>query len=253
MVQNKCDRLEMQIVDDILGNLTEEAHRTLHHHLATCHDCRRRYDEWRRHLQDASNTTPSPRVYHRLRRRVRWQYVRRTWFRPAAVMASVASGATVALLFAVVSLFQTQMPTVSSSSVTESPVLGTPRPHAIVRDARTVSFPISSQQARSMGVYGHVWINGHTDEMFFRVHGLITDRNHDYQVWLVKAVQRENAGLLQMTGEFAELYTRGQNIREVQFISISKEPKGGSVKPTTPEMILFDFVPVHNVAGPRPE
>ena len=98
MVQNKCDRLEMQIVDDILGNLTEEAHRTLHHHLATCHDCRRRYDEWRRHLQDASNTTPSPRVYHRLRRRVRWQYVRRTWFRPAAVMASVASGATVALL-----------------------------------------------------------------------------------------------------------------------------------------------------------
>jgi anti-sigma-K factor RskA len=253
MDRNKCDLSEIQIVDDILGNLPPEASRTLQQHLASCPSCRQLYQEWRHLLQERPETAPSPRVYRRLGRRMRRRHIRRKWFRPANVMGFVSAAAAMVLMTGIFSLYREQPPSVPSSPSAEQPPHAEHLPHAMVLDARTISFPIASQHARSAGVYGHVWVNGYTDEVFFRVRGLVDDQEHDYQVWLIKAVRRENAGLLRMEGEFAELYSQGQNIREVKLISISKEPKGGSAAPTAPEMILVDFISVHNVPGTRPE
>jgi anti-sigma-K factor RskA len=41
--------------------------------------------------------------------------------------------------------------------------------------------------------------------------------------------------------EYGELYLQQRKIQEVQQISISREPKGGSLYPTTGDTILVDF------------
>lgn len=268
MNRNRCDVSEMQIVDDLLGHLPEDERRALRRHAAACPVCRQRYEEWRQCLQNAQNepypspsatasvATPPLRAYRRLRRRVLLRHVRRKWFRPGHVMGLVSAATAVALIIGMFSLFREQAPSAPLLPPATAENTAWPAehpPHALFLDARTISLPVSSEHARAAGVYGHVWVNGYTGEMFFRLQGLMHDQDHDYQVWLIKALRRENAGLLHMDGDFAELYTRGQNIREVQTISVSKEPKGGSAAPTAPEMILLDFLPAHNGPQTRPE
>lgn len=253
MDRSKCNVSEIQIVDAILGHLSEEDHHVWQQHLATCDDCQRRVQEWRQHLLGAPNHLPSSRVYRRLSRRVRLRNLQRKWFRPAPIMGAACAATVMVLLAGMFSLYQEQPPSVPPTASSNLSTHAEHLPLSMVLDARTISFPIASQHAQSAGIYGQVWVNGHTDEMFFRLQGLIHDQEHDYQVWLIKSIHRENAGLLQMDGKYAELYTQGQNLRDVKFISVSKEPKGGSIAPTAPEIILLDFIPVHNVPGPRPE
>lgn len=259
-----CNVPEIRIVDLLLGHLPAEDARRLQRHVAACPECQKRCAEWRRHLpqadaaespERASPSLPAPRAYRRLYRRLLLRHLRRKWFRPARVMGLLSVAAAVILAVGIVSLFRGQpaVPPIPESPAADAPWPGEHAPAALFLDARTISLPVTSEHARSAGVYGQIWLNGHTEEMFFRLYGLVIDRDHDYQVWVIKALRRENAGLLHMDGEFAELYTQVPNIHEVQTISVSREPKGGSDEPTAPELILVDFPPLHNHPILRPE
>ncbi len=236
MDREKCKQYEVAIVDSIMGNLPPDCTEALQQHLATCPSCTELYKEWRELLEDGKEATPSVHLYQRLKRSVTRQKVKNKIFRPSTFWGIVSVATAILLFIGIHTLYQEKTRMNSFAQLVDEHL-----PPSMFMDARTVQYTISPQNGPLIGVHGNIWVNGHTDEVFFRVHGLKEDTEHDYQVWLIKSVNRENAGLLDIVGEYAEFYSQGQNIHEVQHISISKEPKGGSDYPTTPDVILLDL------------
>ncbi|MGI6328562.1 MAG: hypothetical protein ACOX1I_06370 [Dethiobacteria bacterium] len=114
-------------------------------------------------------------------------------------------------------------------------------PHFVTYDTDTVQYLIDPQKGRLSSINGIIWVNSNRDELYCFVQNLEDNAYYDYQIWLIKPVRRENGGLLRIMDQYGELYLHQKNIQEIQQISISQEPKGGSLYPTTDDTILVDF------------
>jgi anti-sigma factor RsiW len=59
MNSSQCKQFEIEIIDDILGNLPLKRAQALQYHLAQCSSCKRLYGEWSELLKDDTRVHPS--------------------------------------------------------------------------------------------------------------------------------------------------------------------------------------------------
>ncbi|MEW5920226.1 MAG: anti-sigma factor [Bacillota bacterium] len=232
----QCKHFELEIVDDLLGNLPVIRRKALQYHLAECVPCRKAYEEWRQILNENISAAPSARLYRRLKNAFLFRQIKRRLLRPSLLRGAVA---VAVMLLIGIAASQGKMPLYSWEQL--PPVTARDIPLFVINDPKTVQYPIILQEGQLTGISGIIWVNRHRDEIYCYVYGLENNAGYDYQIWLIKAVQREDGGLLRITGKYGELYLRQRNIHEVLQISISLEPEGGSLYPTAEDTILVNF------------
>ena len=247
MNSSQCQQFEIEIVDDILGNLSSKRAQALQDHLAQCSSCRKLYGEWSELLKDDIRVSPSAQLYKRLRKYyMRRQANRKTLQTSASTIWGAASVALIGMLILALVTIQGRQPLDSL----EQPPVGTKNipsfvaedmPRFVTDDTETVEYLIEPQKGRLSSINGIIWVNSNRDELYCFVQNLEDNGYYDYQIWLIKPVKRENGGLLRIMDQYGELYLHQKNIQEIQQISISQEPKGGSLYPTTDDTILVDF------------
>lgn len=232
-----CKQFEIEIVDDILGNLPLNRSQTLQNHLAECRSCLKLHKEWQEILQGDISLEPSIYLYKRLKKHFILRQVKCKLLRPAFLW-SAASLAVIGFFILAIILIQGKQPLNPREQL---PIASEDIPYFVINDAKTVQYPINPQKGQLDSINGFIWVNDHLDELYCYMENLEINEGHDYQIWLINSVKRENGGLLRMMEAYGELYLQKRNIHEVEQISISLEPKGGSLKPTTDDTILIDF------------
>ncbi len=237
MNPTQCRQFEIEIVDDILGNLPSIRSQALQEHLAECGSCRKLYAEWHNILEDDSNVEPTVYLYRRLKNRILRRQVKRKLLNPA-VLWSTASIIVIGMFILAVTTIQSRLPLDSWERL---PIATEDIPSFVTDDKKTVQYMINPQKGQLSGINGIIWVNGRRDEVYCYMQNVENNAGYDYQIWLVKPVKKENGGLLRVMEQYGELYLQQRNIQEVQQISISLEPKGGSLFPTTDDTILVDF------------
>ena len=247
MNSSQCKQFEIEIVDDILGNLSSKRAQALQDHLAQCSSCRKLYGEWSELLKDNTRVHPSVQLYKSLRKYyMHRQANRKTLQTSASTIWGAASVALIGMLILALVTIQGRQP---SDSWEQPPVgakdipsfVAEDMPHFVTYDTDTVQYLIDPQKGRLSSINGIIWVNSNRDELYCFVQNLEDNAYYDYQIWLIKPVRRENGGLLRIMDQYGELYLHQKNIQEIQQISISQEPKGGSLYPTTDDTILVDF------------
>jgi len=233
----ECKQFEIEIVDEILGNLPSNSSRALQNHLDRCRSCRKLYGEWLKILKDGMNVEPSAFLYKRLKNSFLRLQIRRRLLCPATLL-SAASVAVIAVFILAISAIQSNKPLESWKQL---PVASEEIPSFVMNDAKTVQYLIEPQNGRLGSANGIIWVNGQRDEVYCYMQNLENNAEHDYQIWLVKPVKKENGGLLRVIDGHGQLYLQQRNIREVEQISLSLEPKGGSLYPTSEDIVLVDF------------
>ena len=209
----------------------------LQNHLAWCRSCQKLYREWQEILKDSISVEPSSFLYKRLTNSfLRWQ-IRCKLLSPATLWG-MASVAVIAMFILAITAIKSNEPIKSWEQL---PVALEDIPSFVMDDAKTVQYQVEPRNGQLSSVSGIIWVNGHRDEVFCYVQNLKNNADHDYQIWLVKPVKKENGGLLRVMDGYGHLYLQQRNILEVRQISLSLEPKGGSSFPTTEDIVLVDF------------
>ncbi|GIP32903.1 anti-sigma factor domain-containing protein [Paenibacillus sp. J2TS4] len=229
---------EERIIDLLQGRWGEHAERHSLQHLNTCEACRKLYDEWLTLLSPAGAEQPRSIIKKRIRGKLRWQR-----FKDIISSISVRKRWGVAMLAAVMTLLL---------------FIGLFRPHSVpwlqdrdlpatLPELRLVTRPGTvlynvPASAHDL-VTGYVWLNSESGEMLIHVEGLPPLPEYDYQVWIVKADDRRNSGILKLTNGKASLYYTAQKnqVREAEGIWLSIEPKGGSLQPSGPDRVLVNL------------
>jgi anti-sigma-K factor RskA len=225
-----CGWLEEDAVDFAQGRLTEGKRHAYREHLGECERCASLVAEWRTILGEKdTRLVPPPRVKRRLLRRYRLMaalaFVSRS-FRPAfAIPAAIA---VASLLLAV-----TMVPEATQDQQLREELFNQ---NAMVNHPQTIMHQVVP--VASTPIKGYVWTNDESNEMFILTEGLEKLAEKDYQVWFVAGHTRSNVGVLQWRGQMAHLYFHGMEMRRVENIAVSIEPKGGSQFPTGPDAIF---------------
>jgi anti-sigma-K factor RskA len=235
-----CGWLEEEVVDFAMGHLTAEKQAQFAAHLKQCGHCAAVYHEWMMLLSNRDEQQlPSSSVKRRLQRSVmisNWVSSLAGYLRSGKLAA--AGGAVALLLLVGVSLYGQESFTDSTAAVKQQLL----KERAMVMDPETVlheATPVNKSNIR-----GYVWINDDSNEMLFLAEGLDRLEEKDYQVWFIIENNRSKAGVLQWRDGMAHLYFQGGEIRRVENIAISIEPKGGSFIQTGPDAM---FVKVKHV------
>nr|WP_277603104.1 anti-sigma factor [Brevibacillus sp. SYP-B805] len=199
-------------------------------HLEECGRCASLVAEWRAILgENEARPVPHPRVKRRLLRRYRLMaalaFAARR-FRPAIALPAAIAAAS--LLLAV-----TMVPEAIPEQQLREELFNQ---NAMVNHPRTIMHQMVP--VASTPIKGYVWTNDESNEMFILTEGLEKLAEKDYQVWFVAGHTRSNVGVLQWRGRMAHLYFHGMEMRRVENIAVSIEPKGGSLFPTGPDAIV---------------
>ena len=237
MNPEECKRFELEIVDDILGNLPQGRAQALQNHLAWCRSCRKLQKEWLKILESNISDEPPASLYRRLKGSYLRQRIRRRLFRPATLWGA-ASVAMMAIFILAITAIQGSKPLQPWEQLHVAPE---DIPSFIMDDAKTVRYQVEPQNGQLSSLNGIIWINGRRDEIYCYMMNLENKAEHDYQIWLVKPIRKENGGLLRIMNGNGQLYLQQRNIAEVQQISLSLEPKGGSLAPTAEDIVLVDL------------
>lgn len=232
MNPTQCKHFEVEIVDDLLGNLPVIRSEALHCHLTHCGPCRKLREEWQQILKENRSATPSPRLYRRLKNAFLRRQFKRKLSRP-----SLLWGAAAAILIIGIVISQGGEPSYSWEQLPTA----TGIPPFVINNTETVGYPIVPQNGLLTSIKGIIWVNSHHDMIYCYIQGLENNVDYDYQIWLLKPVKKESGGLLRMTDKYGELFLQQRNIQEVLQISISLEPRGGSIYPTTEDTILVNL------------
>lgn len=86
---------------------------------------------------------------------------------------------------------------------------------------------------------GYFWLSGDSSEAFLLLDRLPVLELADYQAWAVSGSRRDSLGLMKLSGKRGHLYVRADALRMADTIALSAEPKGGSLQPTTEQIILL--------------
>ena len=68
MDPSQCKQFEVEIVDDLLGNLSAKRSQALLNHLKKCESCRKLYNEWQEILKNNKKVAPPATLYERLKK-----------------------------------------------------------------------------------------------------------------------------------------------------------------------------------------
>ncbi len=260
MFEPRCGVPEERWVDWHLRRLPADAAAAMERHLAACPECRRVHRQWGEWLgtirkeglpeageclmPEAAAPLPSERVRARLRSAV----IRRSWRKRLAKKPYyiAAAGMIAAVLLFAAWLYQ-GMPvgkTVEKNPAALEPVeyarLHEPVGAALMEQPDTLVFTASSALEPGLPDTGGrgavtVWVNSRTDEIFVLIDGMLPAESRDIQAWGFSRHQLANLGLLEFHQSQGHLYSQIFSLPELEELSFTIEPKGGSQQPTAPE------------------
>jgi anti-sigma-K factor RskA len=237
--KESCGWLEEDTVDFLLGNMNEAKGSAYLRHQEQCERCASLYREWEPLMADRdARLIPSKELKRRLLQRYRWMTGIRSLFAKWRPLIFAPVAVLVVAILAFGGAFPQHIPITEPLRTAKDLPLNDVllQQNAIVNHPRTVLHPVIP--VRPASIRGYVWVNDESGEMFILAEGLEQSEEKDYQVWFVSGDHRSNAGVLQWRGRIAHLYFHGIEIRGVEDIVVSIEPKGGSVVPTGPDAMI---------------
>lgn len=267
-----------EMVDLAVGKLPLKTRQRLEHHLRLCHECRTQVEGWRRLLYTLPmREKPSHRLKRKLFISFLWRFLsfrslaatfarflrfpvyHRKAFLYSFLLFSLLGG-TLLLIKLGPSFLPSAGPgerAISGSGERSSP---SPLPSSstqgtfagydgigipistFIWDPETEEYDVISVENEE--VYGHVWRNLRLQEILLIMEKGSLSSEGDYQVWLKDHHQNAiNLGLLSRQKKGAHLYYQGKAMKEGDVMTISFEPKGGSLLPTGPEPYKAQFIP----------
>ncbi|HHX77637.1 MAG TPA: hypothetical protein GX697_04745, partial [Firmicutes bacterium] len=195
MNSTACKQFEIEIVDNILGNLPPNKSRSLHEHLAQCKQCRLLYKEWQKIFSDETTEAPPAGLYRHLKKVFLFQLLKRKLLKP-----SIVWGASYAVIVCVIILSLTAIKVKQPLNNAQGlfPAVPDEIPLFLTDDVETEQYLIKPQNGQFNNLNGIIWVNSRRDEAYCFVQNLEANNRYDYQLWLIKSTQRENGGLLQV-------------------------------------------------------
>ncbi|KIL42213.1 hypothetical protein SD70_01265 [Gordoniibacillus kamchatkensis] len=232
--QKTCFMTEEQIVDLLLESSARvQERRRFERHAAECPACAERLREWASLLAAQpreESTLPSPAVWVRLKRALRWRAPLRQLLRLPQRTGRVAFAAGMAaVLFAV--LYIGALSGIRdrlNSSAAVGPVVRADDEIISHMDMllknRTAQYPV--QPLGTDGARGVAWVNDEAEELLLLVEGLPNVPGENYRVWSIHDGSRVTLGTMRLAAGKAHLHYRGSELHEARTISVSREQAG---------------------------
>jgi hypothetical protein len=234
MSKANCGWLEEEVVDLAMGKLPVEKERELQSHMQQCERCTSVYRDWQLILGDSQVLMmPSPVLKKRLMRKVSILSTLASFKHRLRPLIIVPAAATALLLLLASGLLSGDRAIPETAQLAKAEIL---KQNAMVNHPKTVLHQVVPVVRTD--IRGYVWINDSSNEMLLLAEGLDRLAEKDYQVWFVIGNNRSNVGVLQWRGRMAHLYVHSREIRQVDDIAVSIEPKGGSYAPTGPDAMI---------------
>lgn len=121
------------------------------------------------------------------------------------------------------------------------------RQQAQLSREQTIAYLTTAPQSEAIAIksgsmQARVFIIPSSTKMYLTVKGMpALPRNRDYQVWLLGVGQPESIGVVHPDGQGGWLMNARKPLKQYQAIGITREPKGGSPRPTTKPIIAYKF------------
>ncbi|WP_163971440.1 anti-sigma factor domain-containing protein [Oceanobacillus halotolerans] len=233
---------EQQVIDYVLGNLSEQQEINITEHTEQCSKCQAMLADWSQVLQPESeiDVKPSPSLKEKIweekeRKQIPKQKIKRhprlLW-----VMGSVA-----VLLFLLVELLpKTTVPNYTANSSFEVMHNGEISDDSIQTNPQTKQLEIESI-ADFDDVSGDIWVNDRYEELLVEVEGLLNRQDKDYQLWLIYPNNTMKGELLSIENGSSRVLIKGKDVSEFELIKASLEPVGGSKKPSGPDSFIVEL------------
>ncbi|HUC90826.1 MAG TPA: anti-sigma factor [Paenibacillus sp.] len=231
--------------DYALGNSEAGSRDALTGHLAICPACRASCDEWRRLFRTPANTEnyaaigaecdlyPSEKSRRALVKAVKRARIRKSLRSLKHPRYWGTALAAVILLLTVAGLLENAG---SPDPIRAYVSRNEPSAVAVLQAPDTSKYRI--RLAAGEAGDGYLWLSGDAGEALLLLDGLPSLESADYQAWANLGDRRESLGLLTVSGSKAHLHVKTPILRSTDNISLSAEPKGGSLWPTSDETLL---------------
>lgn len=232
---------EQDRIDLLLGKTEGWRRQTLERHAAGCAACSALSRDWSALLAEGTEEADkaneplelSPRLRASLEKEVRWIGLKRK-LRRWTLVAAVPVTAALLLL----SLFANGSPEVSQ----QEPYLTyverqEPEALKVVQATDTARYRIIAPSGRSEN--GYLWLSGDSSEAFLLLDHLAGLHDTVYQAWAVVGDRSDSLGLVKLIGERGHLHVKTETLRTADIISLSAEPVGGSLQPTSRQIVLL--------------
>ncbi|UFT98695.1 anti-sigma factor [Radiobacillus kanasensis] len=226
---------EEKIIDYQLGNLDMEETAQIKEHLDTCPTCQSHLENWKDLLLDVQHVEnePSPQMYQRLQQSIAntkgsMKQKKKYWVFPGFATA-------VCLIMILFTIYDSKEPTyqvMHNDSIKNQEMVTKPQ------TKRLTIIPVKDFE----NLHGNVWVNKETNELLIEVSGIHDQADKDYQLWMLDQDNHLESEILFVQNGTAKILYRGENVRNLQMIKASLEPRGGSSEPTGPDTF---FVPVN--------
>ncbi|MCR2802600.1 anti-sigma factor domain-containing protein [Paenibacillus soyae] len=242
-VSRSCEAgyAEQHWIDLALGRTDRSRQATLLNHLDVCGHCRAAHDEWSKLLiADAAGACgmEEPLELPAKRRSSLERQVRRirAGKRLKKSLLAGASAAAAAVMIAVALL--NRGPVVEPDTHLISYVEQMePAALRMMQAADTSRYSILPQGNRQES--GFLWLSGDSKEAFLILEHLNGRANSDYQAWAVQGTRSDSLGLVKLSEDRGYLHIKADILPAAENIALSAEPQGGSLRPTTRQIVLL--------------
>jgi len=249
--------IEEEWVDFVLGNLSHTKRQQLESHLESCAACRQQMEEWSAIL--AAEPMPSvsssssdlyaidkkhviadlPDQKHllSLQRTVKQQARKLHLKRKLKEHKYIIAGAAAALLLLSITLKPLNDKLVTPGYVDDYVLHYEPGAASFVNAKESARYRVESAEGQSGS--GYIWMKEDWSEVFLWLENLPVIDRQDYQAWAVSGEVANSLGIIQTVGSEGHLYIQTPYHQPTDFISITVEPKGGSLVPTSKQIVLI--------------
>lgn len=234
---------EQQLVDCALGLSGQQA---ALQHAEHCRQCQAAIEEWRELTSGQPGSGAGNREF------LPSEYVRSSLhaevskLRQAARLRKQVGWIAVAAM-AVILVFSGALRTMNAPSALleqrpfeQLAAQYEPEAHRVLEDPSTLAYPINDRHPGALG-NGFIWLNGISEEILVLLDGVDQQAELDYQFWAISRGNYQSIGILKHSDGKAHLYVKANYLRQPDDIILTREPKGGSEAPTSPETVLVRF------------
>jgi hypothetical protein len=241
---------EQEWVDYVLGGLDAGRRAAMAGHKARCFACAGAYEEWRLLLASepgpfdvphepgsAAEAAGRAATYpgDRTRRSIARAVARRA-LRMKLLRNPLRYGLTAAVCGLLVFAMWMRMTIEPAEPVDSFVSSREPEAVTVLQASDSLQYRVMPAAGGQSG--GYVWLSGDVSEALLLLEDLPVLDQEDYQAWAVTGERQDSLGLLKLTGSRGHLFVRSPLLRGAETISLSSEPKGGSVSPTSEQTVL---------------
>lgn len=226
---------EHTIIDYIQGRKDLYEERMIKKQIENCEDCRKTYEVWAEILENLPSEKPPASLKYRVMEKVNQNAMfSKRFSKPVLAFLSISMATILILTGYIINPSHVKNSEINKQvALNEEQKISQP---FMIRDDTNI-YEILPE--RNDQIKGYVWINNKSKEMMLLVDGLHPISLNDYQAWIQTTNELKNAGVIKITGHKGQLYMKDKAINDLEHIVVSKEPVGGSDKPTDPNPVFI--------------